>query len=65
MRKAVQVRPGAMGRVLKVRIRVSVGLPAGGASVRVADVLLQAGGTATGWVPHVTEMPWTSGVVGG
>lgn len=63
MRQYVQIRPGESKRIVKVRLRVRVTNPAG--TVTVADVLLQAGGTATGWVPHVTEMPWTAGLVGG
>lgn len=65
MRKAVQVRPQtATARPVTIRLRLAVSAPAG-AAVVVSDVLLQAGGTATGWVPHVTELPWTAGVVGG
>ena len=64
---AGRVRPTqAWGKnILTIKLRATVtGLPVG-ASVEVADVLFQAGGTVTGWVPHVTEMPWTSGIVGG
>ena len=60
---AVHVRPQGGRRPLTVRVRLQAEAPAG-ASVTVADVLLQAGGTASGWVPHVAELPWTSGVVG-
>lgn len=66
MRKAVHVRPGDPSRrPLTIRIRLSVAAPAASARLVVGDVLLQAGGIASGWVPHVTEMPWTAGVVGG
>jgi hypothetical protein len=66
MRKAVHIAPQAAGgrRPLTIRVRLTVTAPSP-AGVTVADVLLQAGGTASGWVPHVTEMPWTAGVVGG
>lgn len=65
MRKAVLVRPSSTtARPLTVRVRLAVAAPSG-ASVTVADVLLQPGSTATGWVPNVTEMPWLAGVVAG
>lgn len=65
MRKAVHISPrGSAARPVTVRVRLSVAAPAG-ASVTVADVMLQAGGTASGWVAHVTELPWIAGVVGG
>ena len=65
MRKAAHIRPGDPSRrPLTIRVRVQATTPAG-ASLIVGDVLLQAGSIASGWVPHVTEMPWTAGVVGG
>ena len=65
MRKAVHVRPGDPARrPLTIPVRLQANTPAG-ASLIVGDTLLQAGGIASGWVPHVTEMPWTAGVVGG
>lgn len=42
-----------------VTVEVTVTAPP---DTKVTDLLLQAGTTATGWVPNVTEMPWTSGV---
>lgn len=64
-KKALQVRPGeSTKRVLKMRVRIQATHPESGTTL-VCDVLVQAGGTATGWVPHVTEMPWTAGVLGG
>jgi len=60
-----EVRPqeGWGKKILTMRLRVSVdGIPVE-ATVQVTDVLLQAGTTVTGWVPHVTEMPWTAGIV--
>ncbi len=58
--------PGEQKRILTIRVRIQVAIPTGHpeAAVDVADLLLQAGSIATGWVPHVTEMPWTAGVVG-
>ena len=50
-------------KTLKVRLVVKA-IPAG-AATQVADVMLQAGATVTGWSPHVTELPWSQGVVGG
>lgn len=49
------------GRVLRMTLRVSVKNPTGG--VDVTDVMLQPGGNSSGWLPHVTEMPWSAGVV--
>lgn len=64
MQKAVQIRRTQDGRPLTIRIRVAA-TPGAGRAIVVADVLLQAGGVASGWVPHVTEMPWMAGVLGG
>lgn len=59
------LRPTKAARVLTIRLRIAAkGVPPG-ARVDIADVMLQAGATVTGWSPHVTELPWTSGIVGG
>jgi len=65
--KAVHLRPeeAASKRIVTLRLRVQVTNPDGPGTTSLADVLVQAGGIASGWVPHVTEMPWTAGVVGG
>lgn len=56
---------GGQEKVLKLRLRITVaGLPAG-AAVEITDTMLQAGTIASGWAPHVTELPWTTGVAGG
>lgn len=47
-------------RVARVTLRVEISDPA--AAVDVTDVMLQPGGAASGWLPHVTEMPWSAGV---
>mgnify|MGYP006879733368 CR=1 FL=1 len=50
------------GRVAKIKLRVSVqGLPED-TSVSVSDLMLQPGGSSSGWMPHVTELPWSAGV---
>jgi hypothetical protein len=66
-RRIAQIRPqDSYGKAaLTLRVRLTVKDLPDGAQVKVADLLLQAGSTATGWVPHVTEMPWTAGIVGG
>lgn len=64
MRKATQIRRTSIARPLTIRVRLTAD-PGVGRTIRVSDVLLQAGGTASGWVPHVTELPWTAGIVGG
>jgi len=65
-RQAVQIRPQTPigAQVLTIRLRVQTTTTTAG-TTGVYDVLLQAGSTATGWVPHVTEMPWTSGINAG
>lgn len=47
--------------------RMTLRLEATGAatSVTVTDVMLQPGGAVSGWLPHVTELPWTAGIIGG
>lgn len=66
MRKTVELRPtGSMARPVTIRMRVTCTPPTPASRIRVADLLLQPGNTATGWVAHVTEMPWLAGVVGG
>ena len=49
-------------RVLTIRLRVQFTTTTPGASIHLADLLLQAGTIATGWIPHVTEMPWIAGI---
>lgn len=52
-------------RAAKIRLRVAVrDLPAG-ATAEVTDLMLQPGGAVSGWLPHVTELPWSAGIVGG
>lgn len=36
-----------------------------GVNVTVADIMLQPGRSASGWLPHVTELPWIAGVISG
>jgi len=49
-------------RPAKVKIRASVrGLPSD-AEVEVSDLMLQPGNSVSGWLPHVTELPWSAGV---
>ncbi|UGS26317.1 hypothetical protein K8F61_17075 [Microbacterium resistens] len=48
------------GRVARMTLRIEVEAPSGGADV--TDVMLQPGGNASGWLPHVTELPWSAGV---
>lgn len=60
-----QLRPQAAGKkVLKVRLRITCNQAPAGTETDVTDLMLQAGTTATGWGPHVTELPWTTGIVG-
>lgn len=51
-------------RVARISVRIRVtGLPTG-AEVTVTDVMLQPGSVVSGWLPHVTELPWSAGVTG-
>jgi hypothetical protein len=36
-----------------------------GSNVTVTDVMLQPGRNPSGWLPHVTELPWIAGVISG
>lgn len=50
------------GRPALIKIRITAkGAPAG-ASVEVTDVQLQPGAGVSGWLPHVTELPWSAGI---
>lgn len=50
------------GRPAKIKLRVtSSGAPAS-ANVEITDLMFQPGPSVSGWLPHVTEMPWVSGV---
>ena len=59
------IRPAGGKKVLTLRLRVTARDTPSGAAAQVTDMMLQAGSTVTGWTAHVTELPWTTGVVGG
>lgn len=50
------------GRPALITLRLAADDIPSEAEVTVADVMLQPGGSASGWLPHVTEMPWSAGV---
>lgn len=52
------------GRVAKVRVRITVSGVPSSAEVTITDVMLQPGGSVSGWMPHVYELPWSAGVYG-
>lgn len=52
-------------RVAKIRVRISARGLTGDRSVSITDVMLQPGASVSGWLPHVTELPWAAGLVGG
>ena len=56
MRGTIRVQ----GRVARMTVRVQVEDP--GAGVDVTDVMLQPGGTSSGWLPHTSELRWAAGV---
>lgn len=50
-------------RPAKIKLRVtSKSLPTG-ASVTVTDLMLQPDQVVSGWLPHVTELPWSAGII--
>lgn len=55
------LRTSGNPQLIKLRV-TSKGLPAG-ATVEITDLMLQPGGSVSGWLPHVTEMPWSAGIV--
>lgn len=59
VRRVTLRNPSISKQTLTIKVKVTT--PDG--DVRVTDLILQAGTTGTGWVPNVTEMPWTAGVV--
>lgn len=49
-------------RLAMIRVRITVnGIPTE-ATMAVTDVLFQPGRSSSGWLPHVTELPWSAGV---
>lgn len=59
MRRAEVRNPNSFKQTLTIKVSVTTE----DAGVEVTDLILQAGTVGTGWVPNVTEMPWTAGVV--
>lgn len=59
MRRAVFRNPNSYKQTLTIKVKVTTA----NGNVKITDMILQAGTTGTGWVPNVTEMPWTTGVV--
>lgn len=61
MKQQASVNTGGK-RLAMIRIRIMVkGIPTE-AFVQVTDTLFQPGGSSSGWLPHVTELPWSAGV---
>ncbi|USH44769.1 hypothetical protein SEA_JUANYO_19 [Microbacterium phage Juanyo] len=58
MRRASVRNPNSFKQTLSIKVSVQTTDP----NVKVTDLILQAGTVGTGWVPNVTEMPWTAGV---
>lgn len=52
------------GRVVKIKLRITVRSLPLESSVEMTDVMLQPGGNQSGWLPHVTELPWAAGMNG-
>ncbi|AVJ49767.1 hypothetical protein PBI_LUCKY3_20 [Microbacterium phage Lucky3] len=59
VRRAIVRNPNTFKQTLTIKVKVTTA----DGDVKVTDLILQAGSTGTGWVPNVTEMPWTAGVV--
>ncbi|AUX83357.1 hypothetical protein FDJ34_gp19 [Microbacterium phage Eleri] len=51
--------PSSFKQTLTIKVKITTA----SGNVKVTDLILQAGTTGTGWLPNVTEMPWTTGVV--
>lgn len=50
------------GKPAKIKLRATVkGLPAG-AEVEITDFMFQPDQAVSGWLPHVTELPWSAGM---
>lgn len=58
MRRVLFNNPGAGKQTVTITVKVVTEDP----EVEVTDLILQSGTVGTGWVPNVTEMPWTAGV---
>lgn len=62
MKEQASVRANSGGRLAMIRIRIKVENMPEDAEVSVTDVMFQPGGSSSGWIPHVTELPWSAGV---
>ena len=62
MIEQASVRPQGGGRLAMIRIRIQVENMPADAEVSVTDVMFQPGDSSSGWIPHVTELPWSAGV---
>lgn len=49
-------------RVATIKLRLVVKSIPKDASITVTDTQLQPGRSVSGWMPHVTELPWSAGV---
>lgn len=50
------------GKPAKIKLRATVkGLPAG-AEIEITDFMFQPDQAVSGWLPHVTELPWSAGM---
>lgn len=58
MRRAVFRNPNSFKQTVTIKVKVATS----NGGVKVTDLILQPGTVGTGWVPNVTEMPWTTGV---
>lgn len=47
-------------RVARLKLRIEVENPGDG--LDVTDIMLQPGSGVSGWLPHVTELPWSAGI---
>lgn len=50
------------GKPETIRLRVAVKNQPAEAETRVTDCMLQPGPSTSGWLPHVTEIPWSDGL---
>lgn len=49
-------------RVAKLKLRVRADALPSDAEVLCSDIMLQPGGTVSGWVPNASELQWSDGI---
>lgn len=58
VRRVTFRNPNTFRQTLSIKVKVTTE----DGDVEITDLILQPGTTGTGWLPNITEMPWTAGV---